>query len=572
MALKFARFFELIGFPGFNNSRKAIKARNLEHSIDTRSAGILLLTVYCLLFTGLGGCVSLQKEKVLAVVDGVPITEADLKYSLSVAHRREDLSRAGALNLSQYVQKMVDDRLMIEEAKRMGLDQLPEIQKAIRAYILRESVVRLHDGEILKKISVTEKDVAEYYRKFYEQYTVGLIEVKSEEEAKDILEQLKKGENFRDLAEKYSTHLSKKDGGEMVFTRNSMPSSLAKAVADLKPEEISDVIKAMDKYYVVKLISRKEPPAEDFNKVKGDVERALKKLKEKERSDEYLKYLREKADIKIDRELLSSVNLGGGKEDLEKLSKDERPLVRVNGSSLTVAEFVAMAESYPKSSGEDILNRWIDFKVVDDEAISRHYEKTADLKEMVSRYENQLLKNAFIKTVIIPRIEISDKTLKDYYSSHQKDFMTPARFRIQQITVKSMDDAEDILKSLKDGADFAWLAKSKSIDSAASKGGDAGWFSEPQLQEPVRKVIGNLKIGELSPIVKADSDYMVVRLQEKAEGVVEEFDKVKDAVYSAYMEDQVNNLVDKYVSELKTDAQIEIYDDQIRSLEEELKK
>ncbi len=279
----------------------------------------------------------------LAVVDGEPITEGDLKYSLSISHRKEDLSSAGTLNLSQYVQKLIDDRLIIDEARRMGIDQYPEIQQAIQAYILRESVVRLHDEEIMQKMSVTEKDIVDYYKKNYEQIILGLIEVESKEKAEEILEQLKKGGNFKELAQKYSTHPSKKDGGEIVLKRISLSTYIEEAVFHLKPDEISDVIKIMDKYYIVKLISRKEAPDEELERQRRNIERAIRKQKEKERSDEYLKFLRERATIKIDRELLSAINLGGGTEEIEKWSKDKRPLVEINGSVLTVGDFVAIA-------------------------------------------------------------------------------------------------------------------------------------------------------------------------------------------------------------------------------------
>ncbi|OGW55247.1 MAG: hypothetical protein A2Y81_13035 [Nitrospirae bacterium RBG_13_43_8] len=67
------------------------------------------LLALCSLLVFSGGCASLQhKGVVLAVVNGESITEGDLKYSLTIAHRREDLSSAGALNLSQFVQKLID--------------------------------------------------------------------------------------------------------------------------------------------------------------------------------------------------------------------------------------------------------------------------------------------------------------------------------------------------------------------------------------------------------------------------------------------------------------------------------
>ena len=56
-------------------------------------------------------------------------------------------------------------------------------------------------------------------------------------------------------------------------------------------------------------------------------------------------------------------------------------LAEVNGSALTVGNFVMIATSNPKKSKEEILNDWIDRKIVDHEALSRHYEMKADLGE-----------------------------------------------------------------------------------------------------------------------------------------------------------------------------------------------
>ncbi len=555
------------------NSMNSINSKNTMKQITPRKLKILLLTVYCLLLTLLGGCASLlQKENILAVVDGEPITEEDLKYSLNITHRKEDLSSAGALNLSQYIQKLIDDKLIIDEARRMGMDQYTDVQQAIQAYILRESVVRLHDEEIVQKVSVEEKDIINYYKKNYERFTLGIIEVKSEEEANEILELLKREGNFRELTQKYSTHTSKKDGGEIVLNRNSVPPFIEEAVTSLKPEEFSDVIKAMNKYYIVKLIGRKEAPDEELERVKGNIERAIRKQKEKERSDKYIEYLREQATIKIAREVLSSIKLDRESEEIEKWSKDKRPLAEVNGTILKVGDFVAMATPYNRKSSEDILNSWIDRKIVDHEALSRHYENNPDLKKMLYRYENQLLKNTFIKRIIIPRVMISDKTLEDYYSKHQKSFIKPATYRIQQITVKTMDEAQDILSNLQNGADFSWLAKRKSADSAGPKGGDVGWVTKVDLPEPLRDIMDTLKPGDISPIIKIDSLYRIVRLEGKTEEGVKVFNEVKDAVYSAYFNEQINTMLDKYVNQLKADAQIKIYDKEIRALEEKLQR
>jgi parvulin-like peptidyl-prolyl isomerase len=554
-----------------SKEQKIKSSRLLDKNKGYETLSSMLLALCCLLVL-VGGCASLQQqENALAVVNGEPITERDLKYSLEIAHRREDLSSAKELNLSQFVQKLVDDKLVIQEARRMGAEDYPEIQQAVQAYILRESVVRLHDEEIVRKVTVTEEEIKNYYKKNYGRLSLGIIEVGSEENAREIIEQLKNRADFKELAQKYSKHPSQKDGGEVILRRNSLTPPIEKAVSNLKPGEFSDVLKINDRYYIVKFIGSEEAPDKELASVRGSIERAIRKQKEKERSDEYLKYLREQAKIHIDNELLQAINISEESER-EKLSQDDRTLVQINGITLTAGNFISLARTYPGRSKETILNDWIDQKVVDREALSRHYERIPELENMVTRYKNQLLKNAFIKRVVIPQITLSDEALKKYYVSHQESFMKPTQVKILQITVKTLDDAQTILNNLQNGADFSWLAKNRSVDSVASEGGDLGWMTRAELPEPVRKIIDTLKPGDISPVVKIDSQYRIIQLLDRKEGEVEDFDKVKPAVYRAAFEEQANTLLNNYVAQLKKDAAITVNDEAVRLLEEKVQK
>lgn len=443
----------------------------------------LCYTLYtiCFLLIFLSGCASLShKENILAVINGEPVVEDDLKYSLQITHRREDLSSAKELNLSKFIQKLVDDRLIIQEARSMGMEDYPEVKQAIEKYILRESVARLYNEEIVDKVSVTEEEIKEYYLK-------------------------------------------------------------------VKGQEASD---------------------EELEKIRENIKKNIKKQKEKERGDEYLKYLKEHQTIKIDQELLSSIK---NNEEIDESIK-ERTLAEVNGFLLTIKEFLNLVKSYPRRSKEEILNDWIDRKVIDSEAIKRHYELRTDLKDMVERYKGQVLKNTFIKRIIIPQVNITDELLSDYYSSHKENFIKPHLFKIQQITVNTKEDAEDILKSLQNGADFSWLAEKRSVDSSAREGGDAGWLTKTEMHKSVNEIVDILKPGEISHIIEVDSKYRIIKLVDKKDGEVEEFEKVKNVVYKMAFEEKVNKLLDDYVSFLKKDAVVTINEEAIKALESKIQK
>jgi parvulin-like peptidyl-prolyl isomerase len=540
------------------------------NSLNSRNLLILLISAYCIVLIFSGGCASLQqKGQVLALVDGEPITEEDIGYSLTITHRREDLSSAGSLRLIDYVQKMVDDRLITDEARRAGMDEYPEVQQAVQAFILRESVVRLYNEEIVKHVTVTDQEILDFYKDNYKQFVIGLIEVGSEDKATEILDQLKGGGDFEEIAMKYSNHASRDKGGRIVLTKKGVPTYMLEAISHLKPGEISESISILDKFLIVKFIEQEEAPGgEEFKNLSGSIEKTIRKQKENERGEEYLQYLRGKPSIKIHEELLSEIDLDGGKEEIEKWSKDDSPLVEIDSSILTVGEFVSMARPSMRKTKEDILNSWIDRTLVDHEALSRHYEENPDLRDMVHRYENKLLKDTFIRRVVVPQIVITEEMVEEYYESHKDEFTKPALYRIQQITVKDKEEAELILDNLQNGADFSWLAQRKSVDHYASDGGDAGWFVKQVLPKPVQELIGSLNPGEITPVLEVGPLFLIVSLQEKKPEEVQEFDSVRDDVYKACFAAQVKSILDTYIAQLKADAQIVIYEETVESLEE----
>ncbi len=526
---------------------------------------LLLVFPFFLLWS----CSSLpHKANILAVVDDMPITEADLAYSLQIAHRREDLSSAHELDIPQYVQKLIDDALIIQEAGRMGMERYPEVQKAIDAYILRESVMKLHDEEIVRKVSVTEEEVSAYYKENFERFSLGVIESGSEEEAAEIMGLLKKGEDFGELAQKSSRN---KDRIEIVLTRNSMGSSIKDSVSGLKPGELSDVIKGDDSYYIFKLIDREDAPEAGFSKIRGDIERSIRKKKEKDREEEYLELLRNRAAIKTNKEYLSEIRLDAGAEERAKWLGDARPLAEVNGVVLTIGDFVAMIPPRVIKTNEEYLNNWIDRKLVDQEALSRQYVINSNLKDDLYRYKNHLLKNTFIKTVLIPRIEITEEGMKDYYSSHRKDFLKPVRYRIQQITLKSLEEAQDTLTNLKNGADFAWLLKKKALNSDEGENGYGKWLTKEKMPGPVKEIVDTLNPGDISPILKSDEHFLIIMLKEKSREEFEDFKDVKSTVYNAVFGEQFQDIYNKFTATLKEGAQIKINDNAIRSFQERLK-
>ncbi len=510
----------------------------------------------------LGCTAAVNEETVLAVVDGSSVTKADLDYSLQIAHRREDLSSAGYINLKSYMDTIIDDRLIAEEARRMGMERLPEIRQAVDAYILRESVVKLYSEEIKDKISIADEEVDAYFKRDYERFTMDGVKVKSQEDAESIVARVRQGSDFNEIAEEFS-------GDErIVLLRKHLKErpSLEEAVIGLMPGETSDVVKDGEAFLVVRLASREKPSDEELESRRKGLASELRKQKENERSTEYLEILRKEADINIDKATLSSLD----PEKVDKWMDGEKPLAEVYDSVLTLGDFAAMLR--PGVPKEQILNSWIDIKLVDHEALRRDYVTNTNLGNAVRRYEDRLLRNMFIVRVIVPQIEVSEEALREYYSNNTEKYLTQERFKLQQITLKTEEEAREVRESLIGGGDFSWLAKTRSSDEVSFEGGEIGWRSISELPDAMGEAVKSLAVGDISPVIPVGGEYRIVRIQMKQDEKAQDFEKVKAAVYKDYFGAQVKELLDEYTSQLREGAAIEVYRGTLRSLEKKLNK
>ncbi|MGD2079970.1 MAG: peptidyl-prolyl cis-trans isomerase [Nitrospirota bacterium] len=525
----------------------------------------------------------------MAWVNGEPVTTGEVMYQLQVAHRREDLSGAGAIDVSKYMNKVINNTLLVQEARIMGLDKTPEFIKAVDDYVLRESVVRLHEEEVLGKTELTEEDIVDFYTKNFDLFTLNYIVTDSKDRAEEALEKLKEGGDFEEVASEYSVRGQEDDDEkdmrtrmeeegrkphQITVSRNSLGKTPAieESVLAMEPGDMSGVIEENDQYFIMVLASREEPDLKELESehVRGKMEKQALKAKQETRGDEYVQELREQAvsegQLHIDEEVLESIDFEDySKEVVDKWKADERVLAEAYGSELTVSKLASIAK-FGKTK-EEVLDNWISFKVVDHEALSRNYEETSELGEMVETYNKQLLKDAFIKKMILSKIMVSDGLLKEYYSEHKEEFAGSPRYKIQQITVKSMEDAQDVLEELKGGADFSWVAKNRSTDVNSEMGGNLGWKKKAKLPVELWDYLDPLEPGEVSPIIKSGSSFRIIRMQGKEEGRIPEFEEVKGDVFSTYMQDRFSTIMDEYVSKLREDADIRVNEKAVRSLQ-----
>ncbi|WP_082971791.1 SurA N-terminal domain-containing protein [Rheinheimera sp. SA_1] len=150
-------------------------------------------------------------------------------------------------------------------------------------------------------------------------------------------------------------------------------------------------------------------------------------------------------------------------------------------------------------------------------------------------------------TDLASTIKVTDADVEAYYQAQSARYSTEERRRVSHILLESAEEdkavaakAEDLLKQLQQGADFAALAKQHSADTvSAENGGDLDFITKDVMEPEFENAVYALaKAGDLSGVVKTSFGYHVIKLTEIEAGTVKPLSEVRAAITEAVQQEK----------------------------------
>lgn len=254
------------------------------------------------LLLGLAAATAAHAQNGVARVNGVVIPQSrmDMFVRDLTAQGRPDTPELRAA----IKQELINRELLAQEAARRGLEKTPEI--AAQIDIARQSVLaRAVMQEAMRTSPVTEEVMRKEYERIKSQlgtreYKPRHILVEKEDEAKDIIAQIKKGASFEKLAsEKSKDTGTKMRGGELDWTRpDSVVRPFADALARLKKGQLTDdPVQTQFGWHVIRLDDERALKVPGYDEVKGNIQAQLQQRQQQQAQGKILNDLRAKAKI-----------------------------------------------------------------------------------------------------------------------------------------------------------------------------------------------------------------------------------------------------------------------------------
>jgi peptidyl-prolyl cis-trans isomerase D len=183
-----------------------------------------------------------------------------------------------------------------------------------------------------------------------------------------------------------------------------------------------------------------------------------------------------------------------------------------------------------------------------DEELQAYFEKNKQNFEIPEQVKVEYVKLApkFVEN----EVTIIDEDIQDFYKRNISKYEVKKQFKAHHILFrvapptnteekvdpvevekKAKDKAEEILKKLKEGADFKKMAKEHSDDKVSgNNGGDLGQFSEGVMVREFEEAFEKMKVGELSDLVRTNFGFHIIKLDERKDARTKPISEVKDSI------------------------------------------
>jgi peptidyl-prolyl cis-trans isomerase C len=218
-----------------------------------------------------------QNDPVVAKVNGKEVRQSDLNAA-------EDELGAGAAQLpadarrDYLISYLVDTILITKAAEDNKTADTEEFKKKLAAarnkvlmevFLTQEAKKAATDAELHKVYDEAIKQTSSE-----EEVSARHILVETEDEAKQVLADLKKGGDFAKIAKERSKDPGSKDnGGDLgFFTKDQMVPEFAEAAYKLDKGQLSEPVKSQFGWHIIRLDDRRKKPAPTFEQVKDQVE------------------------------------------------------------------------------------------------------------------------------------------------------------------------------------------------------------------------------------------------------------------------------------------------------------
>ncbi len=393
----------------------------------------------------------------------------------------------------------------------------------------------------------------------------GIDTSKAHERIEDIKKKLNDGENFSELARKYSDDRgSAENGGDLgFFERGAMVREFENVAFSLEPDQISDIVQTRFGYHIIKLIEIAPQPT--FEDAKKDLKNVYQRTFYNSDYSHFIDSLKKELNYSMNKdtyerilENIDSIRIGEKywENPVRNIfgSKYIFSLAGKNYSSDSLFAYAEVKRQYiDRPINETILNSLIDnyssSKVIAEKALS-YDQKDPEFAILMADYKNGIYLFKILEEEVWTKLLVDSIKVMEYYEQVKENYRWKDRVEYKEIRVASDSLANYIYAELQKGTEFDSLMAKHDKTRFDNNLGLSGLL-EIETTELARKAFDLQKIGDFSKPINYQNNWSIIQLVKKEEPRIKTFSEVKMELAAIVQELETKRLEDEYINNLK---------------------
>ncbi len=545
------------------------------HSPRGMREKFMLWAIVSLALTAASACAAGKAslgDTVLATVNAEPVTVRDLEEGFESSHRGHTVLLAGAGAVREFLDQNIDRRLLIQEARRIGLDQDAGIREAVRQLVTQQARDQLYKDEVTRPQEVPAEAIQEAYEKMAQRYRVRHILTYARGDAERAAARVRAGEAFGAVAAEVSVSPTAGKGGDLGFVAwGQLDPRLEAEVEGMQPGDVRGPLETDQGWNILLLEEKllwKERP--ELVKLRNRIKMTLSQRAISRRSFAYFDELRARWKAQVLEDVLTEKNLLGGEKAGPDADEAKRITVAATGDrSITLADLRGRLnlEAVRKAPAmwalqqiRKILDDMLFALLLEQEALRRGYGKRPATVREAWKLEDTLLLDRLLGTVVYPRVQVTDEEVRAFYDQNPKPFTEPEAVRLSMIALEPDQDAEALARDVRGGADFAALARARSKDPLTARvGGEVGWVAKGKGDPAVEAVVFSLRVGAVG-VASLEKAKFILKLEERRPERLQEFTAVKTQARQMLLTQRRREEARRWVARLREASDIVVED------------
>ncbi len=167
------------------------------------------------------------------------------------------------------------------------------------------------------------------------------------------------------------------------------------------------------------------------------------------------------------------------------------------------------------------------------------------------------------------QVAVSESDLAQYFEDHKDEFAQPERVHASQIFLPASGDAEEravvkarmdeILSELKQGGDFAAVAKAYSKGPEAQQGGAIGWIARGDLVQSLEEAAFAQAPEGLSDVLESPGGFHILRVNERQEAGQTTLDDVRKDIEPRLRAEAAIQQYRHWIQELRNKSRVRVF-------------